>query len=57
MKNKDEKITLLVIDKENEKKNELMVNSPQIICPECKDMALIKFNNYKVSFNCKNIIG
>jgi len=54
MKNKDEKITLLVIDKEDEKKIESMVNSPQIICPECKEMALIKFNNYKLSLNCKN---
>ena len=54
MKNKDEKITLLVYDKENEEKIDPIVHSPQIICPECKDIAIIKFNNYKISFNCKN---
>ena len=54
MKNKDEKIIVLVYNKENEEKIDPIVHSPQIICPECKDIAIIKFNNYKISFNCKN---
>ena len=28
--------------------------SPQIICPEYKNMAIIKFKNYKISFKCIN---
>ena len=28
--------------------------SPQIICPECKEIASIKVKNYKISIKCKN---
>jgi len=54
MKNKDEKLIFLAFDKENEQKIDPIVNSPHIICPECKELAIIKLNNYKISFTCKN---
>jgi len=54
MKNKDEKLIFLAFDKENEQKIDPIVNSPHIICPECKEIAIIKLNNYKISFICKN---
>ena len=39
---------------ENGEKNESKVKSPLIICPECKSVASIKINKYKISINCKN---
>ena len=31
-----------------------LTKSSQIICPECQEMAQIKFKNYKLSIKCKN---
>ena len=54
---KEAKIIILVyplnIDEKGEK-NESKVKSPLIICPECKCVASIKLNKYKISINCKN---
>ena len=49
-KTSEEKIAILVYPRylEREVKNEPIIKSPYIICPECKDIALIKFNEYKI---------
>ena len=55
LKNDDEKIKILVypMNKQGEEEIQQIVKSSNIICPECKDMALIELNNYKISINCK----
>ena len=34
--------------------NPELTKSPQIKCPECNDIAKIKFKKYKISIKCKN---
>ena len=34
--------------------NPELTKSPHIICPECKEIAKIKFKKYKISIKCKN---
>ena len=53
---KNEKTSILVYQKENqnEEPKEQVVKSSHIICPVCQDIASIKINKYKISFNCKN---
>ena len=55
-KTQNEKITLIAyeIDEEDNKKNEALVKSPQIICPNCKDIGIIQIKNYKINIECKN---
>ncbi len=55
-KNK-KKIEILVVPKEdkNPKESESKVKSKQVICPECGEIALLTFKNYKLSINkCKS---
>ena len=46
-KTQNEKIKLIAyeIDEEDNKKNEALVKSPQIICPNCKDIGIIQIKN------------
>ena len=56
-KNHGDKIVILVtpINQTNySNKNPELTKSPQIICPECKEIAKIKFKKYKISIKCKN---
>ena len=55
-KNKNETISILVYNQGEQKENKIVnvFNSPQIICPECQDIASIRLNKYKISINCKN---
>ena len=56
VKNNIEKINILVFQK-NSKEQEIinpMIKSSTIICPECKEIALIRFKNYKLAIGCKN---
>ena len=55
------KISILVNDNPGEGNNKAnmqsatqLKKSSYIICPECKEMAIIKFKNYKISIKCKN---
>ena len=46
-----------IIVTKNEENNNMIkeIISPDIICPECKENALIKFDNFKINFHeCKN---
>ena len=53
---KGEKISLLVYqaNEDGQGKIESIVKSTQAICPECGEIALISFKNYKISIECKN---
>ena len=55
-KNENENITILVYNngEQEENQNDNLIKSPQIICSECQEVALIKLNKYKISTNCKN---
>ena len=56
-KSHGDKIAILVysIDQSNYlNNNPELTKSPQIICPECNDIAKIKFKKYKISIKCKN---
>ena len=55
-RNKNQKIQLLVYKTDDKKKETIdyLVKPTQIVCPGCKDIALIKFHDYKISINCKN---
>jgi len=53
----DEKeINILVYEfEEDEPKEDILKKSRDIICPICKEICVINFNNYKITFNnCKN---
>ena len=54
--NINEKTTILVysIDEKDKETVHKIIKSSTIICPNCKEIATIKFNNYKLFFNCKN---
>ena len=56
--NKDKsKMNILVIDKNDdiENKKERIIKSKDIICPQCGELCLINFNEYKIELNnCKN---
>ena len=52
----ENKMTILVnnINEEKEKQDSI-IKSNEIICPECGEICKIKFNNYKISlYDCKN---
>ena len=50
-----ENIEILVYEYEDEKKEEELKQSKDIICPICKEICLINFKDYKINFsNCKN---
>ena len=56
-KNFSGKISILVTglsDPDDITKKVELTKSPQIICPECKEIAQIIFKNYKISIKCKN---
>jgi len=53
-KSKGEKITILVHPIYHPCPCPSLTRSPQIICPECKEIAEIKFEKYKISIKCKN---
>ena len=53
-KSKGEKITILVHPTYHPCPCPSLTRSPQIICPECKEIAEIKFEKYKISIKCKN---
>ena len=53
-KSKGEKITILVHPLYHPCPCPLLTRSSQIICPECKEIAEIKFEKYKISIKCKN---
>ena len=54
--NINEKTTILVysIDEKDKETVHKIIKSSTIICPNCKEIATIKLNNYKLFFNCKN---
>ena len=56
--NKEEnEIKILVTDilDKNNKNEEILKQSKDIICPDCKNICLINFKNYKIKLNnCKN---
>ena len=56
LNNNNEKIKILVFQKSEEELEKInpMNKSSTIICPECKEVALIIFKNYKLSIGCKN---
>ena len=37
----------------NKESTDHLIKPSQIVCPGCKDIALIKLDNYKISINCK----
>ena len=55
-KNKENKISILAYqkNKEDQEKVESIVKSSQVICPDCGEIALISFQNYKIKTSCKN---
>ena len=48
-------IKIIVSKKDTDIPNLSFEKSKEIICPECKESAFIYFNNYKISFKCKNV--
>ena len=46
----------IIVNKINqENKNNNIIKSKMIICPECKEKIMIKINNYKIElYDCKN---
>ena len=52
----ENKMTILVNNINEEKeKQESIIKSNEIICPKCREICKIKFNNYKISlYDCKN---
>ena len=53
----DNEIKILVTDilDKNNKNEEILKQSKDIICPDCKNICLINFKNYKIKLNnCKN---
>jgi len=49
------KIKILVYETNNSILNNIFIQSEHIICPTCKEMCLIKLNNYKINlYNCPN---
>ena len=49
------KILANLIDELENKKNNLIIESKYIICPECKENIRIKIENYKIKlYDCKN---
>ena len=60
LNSKNDKITLIVYDMEddlkNKTKNETKKKSKNVICPKCKELCLLKINeNYRIKlFECKN---
>lgn len=48
------KMTVQIVDIEKEE-NDLIINSPQIICPDCKEKAKINLTDYRIKiFDCIN---
>ena len=56
LKTNEEKIIILVYPRyfEKERKNEPIIKSSYIICPECKNLAKIKNIDYKITINCRD---
>ena len=54
--NENNEIKILVYEiEDNDKCEERLKDSKYIICPRCKEICFINFNNYKINlFNCKN---
>ena len=54
--NENNEIKILVYEiEDNDKCEEKLKDSKYIICPRCKEICFINFNNYKINlFNCKN---
>ena len=50
------KMTILVVNKNNLDKNNILIRSKRIICPECgEDIKIKKIENFKIDlFECKN---
>ena len=51
---KENTINILVFEKNEQIKKENIIKSKEVLCPTCKDNALINIKKYKISFNCKN---
>ena len=50
-----EEIVFLVFEYENGKNADILKQSKNIICPICKEICMINFKDYKITFNnCKN---
>ena len=48
-------IQILVFDFEKEDEEEIIKQSKELICPICKEICMINFKDYKITFsNCKN---
>ena len=53
--NERKKMKMLAFDKEENMNKKTMVKSKDIICPECKENALINIKDYRVNlYGCKN---
>ena len=53
-KNKETKNIILVYSYKEKGEMQPIIKSPQIICPQCKEIGIINLKNYKFSINCKN---
>ena len=52
---KENKMKIIVVDEMDEKINENIKESEEIICPECKENMRIKTEEYRINmYNCKN---
>ena len=52
---KRNKMNILVLEKEMEKKDKDIIKSKNIICPECKENIKMEIKDYKINlFDCKN---
>ena len=53
-KNKKKMEILVCLEEENQEENKSKVKPAQVICPECSEVALLNFKNYKLSIRrCK----
>ena len=51
----NDKIKMLVYDMNSIKENDKIIKSKTIVCKECKEQILIKFEDYKINmYKCKN---
>jgi hypothetical protein len=49
------KMAIQIIDQEKVGENNLIVNSPQVICPQCKSIARMNINDYRIRiYDCIN---
>ena len=52
---KNNKMSIQIIDSEKNEENDINIKPKQVICPQCKTIAKMDINNYRIRiYNCIN---